>query len=535
MTRTLWVGAGLHALDPAALPGARALLVDGERVAWVGADPADAPPADAVVDLGSAWLTPAFVDAHVHTTATGLAIDGVDLTGAGSLAAAAARLRDVAARKPAGAVVTGSGWDDFTWPEGRALTAADVAAAAPGRTVLLHRVDAHSCVVDPATLAALDLQGVEGVQRDAEGRPTGWLKEQASGVAWNHVRAALPAAQLAAARDAACAKAAALGIGSLHEMGHPDISGHDDAVAWAAGDWPLDVQVWWAELDPDPGHGLRPGGDLFLDGSIGSCTAATTVAYECGGGQTTGTLFHTDEEVGAFFVAATRRGAGAGVHAIGDAAIAQALRALAVAADACGVDAVRACRHRIEHVELARREHVRAMAALGVVASVQPAFDAIWGGPDGLYAARFGREAAGDQQPAEVVRRRGGGPRPELGLHGDAAGALGRGPRSAAPPWGSRHPARGCTGRAHARRALRLRVRTTLARSPGVRAPTSRRGTGIPWPSRTRVCCAAWPRWCAASRCTARPDRNLQHFAAGRKNLGPTLTCAFVETRRSQR
>ncbi len=399
MTRTLWVGAGLHTLDPAALPGARALLVDGERVAWVGDDPADAPPADAVVDLGSAWLTPAFVDAHVHTTATGLAIGGVDLTGAGSLAAAAARLRDVAARKPAGAVVTGSGWDDFTWPEGRALSAADVAAAAPGRTVLLHRVDAHSCVVDPATLAALDLQGVDGVQRDAEGHPTGWLKEQASGVAWNHVRAALPAAQLSAARDAACAKAAALGIGSLHEMGHPDISGHDDAVAWAAGDWPLDVQVWWAELDPDPGHGLRPGGDLFLDGSIGSCTAATTVAYECGGGHTTGTLFHTDEEVAAFFVAATRRGAGAGVHAIGDAAIAQALRALAVAADACGVDAVRACRHRIEHVELARREHVRAMAALGVVASVQPAFDAIWGGPDGLYAARFGREAAATSNP----------------------------------------------------------------------------------------------------------------------------------------
>ena len=38
---------------------------------------------------------------------------------------------------------------------------------------------------------------------------------------------------------------------------------------------------------------------------------------------------------------------------------------------------------------------IKALARLGVRASVQPAFDARWGGPSGLYAARLGSARAG--------------------------------------------------------------------------------------------------------------------------------------------
>ena len=40
---------------------------------------------DEVVDLEGALVLPAFVDAHVHTTSTGLALTGLDLTGSSSL------------------------------------------------------------------------------------------------------------------------------------------------------------------------------------------------------------------------------------------------------------------------------------------------------------------------------------------------------------------------------------------------------------------------------------------------------------------
>src|SRR3954447_12374320 len=70
---------------------ATAMLTDGSLVAWVGADD-EAPDADEVVDLDGAVVVPAFVDAHVHATHTGLAIDGLDLTDATSLADALERL-----------------------------------------------------------------------------------------------------------------------------------------------------------------------------------------------------------------------------------------------------------------------------------------------------------------------------------------------------------------------------------------------------------------------------------------------------------
>ena len=389
--RTLLVGAGVRRLDRSHPDdGARAVIVAGERIVWVG-DPDCAPATDHRIDVDG-WVTPAFVDAHVHATETGLAAEGLNLAGCASLEDALTHLRRYAAEKDTNPLL-GSGWDDSGWPEQRPPTADEITAAAPGRTVLLERVDGHSCVVDSSTLAALPLEDLEEVVRDDGGRPTGWLKESASHHVRTEVNARLTPRRLERARDTVCRQAAALGIASFHEMGHPGISSLADARAWVDGSWPIDVQVWWAELDDIPGQqGFRRGGDLFLDGSIGSSTAAITGSYRDGAGD--GMLYHAEDAVTAFFTRATREGRGAGVHAIGDRAIEQAVSALESAARTLGGSAVRDCRHRIEHVELPRPDHVQRMAALGVVASVQPAFDAEWGGDHGLYARRFGAPTA---------------------------------------------------------------------------------------------------------------------------------------------
>jgi predicted amidohydrolase YtcJ len=397
VTRTLLVAAGVHTVDPQAASGARCVLLDGERIAWVGADPADALPADATVDLGGAWITPAFVDAHVHGTATGLAQTGLDLTGTRSGAELLDRLRRFASG--AGDVVMGYGWDDFGWPAPGRPSAAEISEAAGGRMVHLSRVDAHSCLVGQAVLARVALDGLAGVERDGAGDPTGWMREAASEAAMAVVRSHLTAEEWRAARDAACELALSLGIASLHEMGVPGLFGLDDALAWAQGSWPLDIVTWWAEMDLDAArrHGLRPGGDLFLDGSIGSCSAATSQPYGPDAGR--GELFHTDEAVAAWFTHCTAEGVGGGVHAIGDRAIEQAIAALEHAAGVHGVEAVRRCRHRMEHVELPTYEQVERMGRLGIVASVQPAFDAAWGGDAGLYAERFGVAASRQSNP----------------------------------------------------------------------------------------------------------------------------------------
>jgi hypothetical protein len=377
---------GIH--DPDAT-SARSVVVDGATIVWVGEDPDDAPPVDRVVTMPGAWVTPAFVDAHVHATATGLQLRGLDLRDVDSRGALLARLRAYAAEHDDDPLL-GSGWQEDSWPDPRPPTSAEIAPVASGRRVQLDRVDGHSCLVDPSTLVEVAAHTDDGVDRDPHGRPTGWLRETAAQAARTLVWKTLSPSRLHAARTATVRHAVRLGVASLHEMGVPGLSSLDDALAWRSGDWDVDVQVWWADLDVDAAldRGLWPGGDLFLDGAIGSRTAAVSGGYR--DGPALGGLFHRDDDVADFFVRCTRAGVGGGVHAIGDEAIEQAVGAIEEAARHVDADALRACRHRIEHVELPRDDHARRMARLGVVASMQPAFDACWGGRDGLYARRFG-------------------------------------------------------------------------------------------------------------------------------------------------
>jgi predicted amidohydrolase YtcJ len=395
VARRMIVVDGMHLPERTA---ARVLVWEGRRIAWVGSDPRDAPAVDQTIALPGAWITPGFVDAHVHATATGLKLDGIDLSTCTSADELLDRLRTFVER-PTDDPIMGSGWDEHGWPTAPP-TADELAAVAPGRRVLLDRIDGHSCLVDPATLAeVVDSDSEGGIDHDADGRPTGWLREAAAGHARRRIWPRLSTARLSRARHAAALHASALGVTSMHEMGNPALSTLDDAVAWATGAWPVEVVTWWADIDPSVAlaHHLQPGGDLFLDGAIGSRTAAVTGGYR--DGPDLGGLFFSDAQVVDFFVRCTRAGVGGGVHAIGDIAIEQAIAAVERAADTVGLSDVRACRHRIEHVELPRGDHARRMAAMGIVASMQPAFDAVWGGPSGLYASRFGQDAAVASNP----------------------------------------------------------------------------------------------------------------------------------------
>jgi len=98
----------------AADPRATAMLVRDGRIAWLG-DAADAPAADRRVDLGGLLVTPAFVDAHVHTTDTGIGLLGLDLSGTRSARDVLDALEAHAARQPADAIIVGHGWDESGW------------------------------------------------------------------------------------------------------------------------------------------------------------------------------------------------------------------------------------------------------------------------------------------------------------------------------------------------------------------------------------------------------------------------------------
>jgi predicted amidohydrolase YtcJ len=390
-------------------PFATAMLVDQGAVAWVGGEGAAdtaAGPGVVVHHLDGRLVTPAFVDAHAHLTETGLALAGLDLSAARSgqqvldSVAAAARARP-------GLPVLGHGWDDTTWTEPRLPTRAELERAAPGAVVYLARVDVHSALVSPALLALLgDVPGLDGGDAD------GLVRGDAHHAARRASRAGVGPAEREALQRAALQAAAAAGIGQVHEIGAPHVSGENDLALLL--EWTRDARVprvvpYWGELGgiaTAQRLGARGcAGDLCVDGSLGSHTAALREPYDDSPG--TGVLVLDAQQAAQHVVDCTHAGLQAGFHCIGDAAVDVAVGALAAAAQQCGTAAVQAARHRLEHVEMVDPAQAPVLARLGVVASMQPAFDAAWGGPDGLYVRRLGAERAAGLNPFALLMRAG--------------------------------------------------------------------------------------------------------------------------------
>ncbi|MCA0145556.1 amidohydrolase [Blastococcus sp. LR1] len=372
-------------------PG-RAVHVEDGRITWLG-DAADAPRADRVIAGEGALLTPAFVDAHVHATAAGLALTGLDLHSSLSVADAVAALQAHVTRSGDG-IVLGTGWDETAWPEGRGLTRADLDAVVGDRPAYLARVDVHSATVSTALL-----DRIPGIAELPGFSPDGRLRIDAHHAARQAAYGAVDGVQRRSAQQATLRTAATLGIGSLHEMAGPEVSSADDLrelLALAAAAPGPRVLGYWGELSERGGLDLvrelglaGAGGDLFGDGALGSHTAALSTPYS-DRPETSGELRFDTVSVVEHVRACTLAGVQAGFHCIGDAAVDQVLGAVAVVVEELGVAAVRACRHRLEHLEMVSDEVIDRMRAWDMVASVQPAFDAFWGGDAGMYAERLG-------------------------------------------------------------------------------------------------------------------------------------------------
>ncbi|MEU3420735.1 amidohydrolase [Streptomyces murinus] len=386
-------------------PFATAMVVEAGHIAWVGSEGAADAFADGVgevIDLDGALVTPAFTDAHVHTTATGLALTGLDLSAAPSLAAALDLVREFAAARPADRVLLGHGWDAARWPGGQPPTRAELDEATGGRPLYLSRIDVHSAVV---TTALLDMVGGDLPRTDAP------LTRDAHHAVRKAAFAAITPAQRAEAQRTALTHAASLGIGSVHECGGPQISSEDDftGLLELAATLPGPrVLGYWAERDVDKARELGAigaAGDLFADGALGSHTACLHQPYA--DADHTGTAYLDTDTIAAHVIACTEAGLQAGFHAIGDAAVSSVVDGVRAAAEKVGLARIRAARHRVEHAEMLTPETVAGFAELGLIASVQPAFDALWGGADGMYARRLGAERARTLNPYAALLRSG--------------------------------------------------------------------------------------------------------------------------------
>lgn len=329
----------------------------------------------------------------------------VDLSGTRSLDEALARIREAAAQGGGDAWLTGGGWDETLWPRQGGKyplpTRHDLDRVTGSRPAVFARVDVHLSVANSAALA---IGGVtrttrallgSAVDQDADGEPSGILRERA---ARDLVEQHIPPATLEQRkRDLrlVLADALALGITSVQ-----DNSIEEDFMALcalhAAGDLPLRVSEWLpfdaplAELKrrrvmaPQNRFLRTTMLKAFLDGSLGSRTAALLDPYTDASG-TTGIALYTQETLTELAMERASAGFQLGFHAIGDRALEMALATFAAVnkANREAGQTANSPRHRIEHAQTGSDHTFAQACAVGAIASMQPNHlltDARWAG-----------------------------------------------------------------------------------------------------------------------------------------------------------
>lgn len=409
---TVWTGAGGG--------DERALLVrDGVVVAVGAAAEAAASAAGEVerIDLEGGFLMPSFGDGHAHPMFGGLEADGPDVRSCRSVEEIVAEVRRYAEAHPELEWITGASYDGSLAEQGL-FDARWLDDAVADRPVLLRAWDYHTVWVNSR---ALELAGIDAatpepelgeIPRREDGTPLGTLREWG---AVDLVTAVMPPRSVEA------------GVRALERAGRYYL---ERGVTWVQDAWvePADLDVYLAAaasgalplrfnlaLYADPRRFLRDlpemamardrvaaaGSPLltantikfFADGVVENETGALLEPY-CSGLHSHGMSVWGAERLAEAVRAADAAGFQVHVHAIGDAAVRQALDAIERAIDANGP---RDRRPVIAHAQLIADADLARFAELGVIANMQP----LWAQLDALMTVltvpRLGRERSDRQ------------------------------------------------------------------------------------------------------------------------------------------
>ncbi|HSF15408.1 MAG TPA: amidohydrolase [Vicinamibacteria bacterium] len=366
-------------------PWAEALLVGGGRILVVGSSSEVRARLGGgrVVDATRRFVTPGFIDSHVHFLDGGFRLASVQLRDASSPEEFTRRIAEFAAAAPPGSWILGGDWDHQLW--GGALPERHwIDEVTPENPLWVHRLDGHMALANSLALEAAgvnrDTRDVEGgsIERDEDGEPTGILRDNAMELVGDVV-AAPDEAMTDRALEAAMHYVAQQGVTSVHHMGTwEDLAAFRRAREKNA----LTTRIYaavplasWERLrdfvaaegrgDEWLRYGMLKG---FVDGSLGSHTAAFHAPYEDQPADR-GFFVNSEEDLYEWVSGADAAGLHVAVHAIGDRANETLLD---IFERVSRVNGERDRRFRIEHAQHLRREDISRFAPLGVIPSMQP-------------------------------------------------------------------------------------------------------------------------------------------------------------------
>jgi predicted amidohydrolase YtcJ len=354
------------------------------------------------VDAKGAFVTPGFIDSHVHFIDGGYRLASVQLRDARTKEEFISRIKAYAATVFPGTWITGGDWDHQLW--GGELPRRDwIDSVTPNNPVWVSRLDGHMALANSAAINAAKVTrvtaDVEGgtIVRDQSGEPAGIFKDNAQSYI-DRVQPPNPPEMDDRALSAAMNYVAARGVTSVHNMGgFGDLAAFERAHAaktlvtriYAV----TPISQWERLRDTVAARGkgdawVRIGGlKGFVDGSLGSHTAAMFAPFT-DSPKDSGFLVNTEKDLDTWTSAGDKAGLQMIVHAIGDRAINTQLNIFERVARENGS---RDRRFRIEHAQHPAASDIPRFSELGVIPSMQP-YHAI---DDGRWAEKvIGHERA---------------------------------------------------------------------------------------------------------------------------------------------
>lgn len=352
------------------------ILVVGENVdEFIGTE-------TEVIDAEGHFITPGFIDTHVHFITGGQNLSSVQLRDAATKEEFINRIGAFAKTQEPGTWIIGGDWDHQLWG-GEMPQKEWVDSVTINNPILLNRLDGHMALVN--TLG-LDILGVDGTTKiddgeidlNGQGQPTGILKEDA----YYNQTSKLPDftdAQNEGFAKTAMDYVASHGVTSVH-----DVNGFGDQAVFERlkNNGKLITRIYsniplsnWpalkAKIDKQ-GRGdewLKIGGlKGFVDGSLGSHTAAFFEGYTDAPDEK-GYFVNSREELYGWISEADKAGLQVMIHAIGDSANNVLLNIYEQVAKENGQ---RDRRFRIEHAQHIMVEDIPRFNSLGVLPVMQP-------------------------------------------------------------------------------------------------------------------------------------------------------------------
>ncbi|HPR16956.1 MAG TPA: amidohydrolase family protein, partial [Candidatus Cloacimonadota bacterium] len=264
--------------------------------------------------------------------------------------------------------------------------AAELDKIFPGLPVLLRRVDGHSCVVNSKAAEMIPWK------TPLPASFNGYLNGRINGRTTNWFHLNLDDETILKAYHKAAQIAVHNGLTAVHTMIGDAFSDpkHFTWIKENLSEFPLEFILYPQITNVQKALEIgspRVGGCVLADGSFGSHTAGLLEPY-LDDPTNYGMLYRTTEEWERIIRQAHENDLQMAVHCIGDAAITQILSIY----EKLQKENPKNLQHELIHCELTSDEMLDRIAAAGCSAVMQPMFDRLWAGEDGLYQTRLGKE-----------------------------------------------------------------------------------------------------------------------------------------------